>query len=561
MRLSQVVNCIHGPVFAFYRLVKKLIINAHQLYAHWRTRVKNQYCTSGSSSEPSVELTQIRRATNLDQLEQQSSTEQAHNKPSLSNKTPKPSRAKLQSLFRRLSLRNFMEFCVTALNEASSSTCSNKFDLSSCESHVWLLGKQYELPQDSEKLSDDIRSKLWITYRRNFPPIDENARYTTDRGFGCMIRCGQMVLANALLNKNLGRDWRWSPQGLESNPDVYNRILRLFQDKDESTYSIHNIVRVGQQEGKVVGEWFGPNTIAQALKRIACTQSQGSSINPTYQNEAMISIDAALDNIVVVDEIKSKFMIENLSINLNNGRDPTSSSNMPTFSEWLPGILFIQLRLGLTKINPLYFEGLRKTFHLKNSLGIIGGRPNHALYLIGYIEDDIIYLDPHSTQQYVDFDSREAEANLSDCSAAIDSSYHCVGPEKMPLDRLDPSLALCFYFHTEEDFDEWCEFSERLLIKSEKAPMFEIAKSRPPGWKLSTAETNQELHKSCPTNTNADRRNSKIKRACEEAEKFTSLMEPSDYDTTEDSESKTAHEHTPDNNSQTNDDDEFEMLG
>lgn len=432
-----------------------------------------------------------------------------------------------------------MEYCVSALNEASSSSCSNKFDLSTCDKPVWLLGQQYILPQEADKLIEDIKSKLWITYRKNFPPIDENLRYTTDRGFGCMIRCGQMVLANALLYKNLGRNWRWSSDGLEANPTVYTSILKLFQDKEESPYSIHNIVRTGQQEGKVTGEWFGPNTIAQALKRLSSNQAT----DKTTSNEVLISVDAALDNVVVIEEIKEKFRSkESLSdsnlTEFKNGQDHDKNSvsrekkvsdNVKTdsskiagqtkgsanpSSHWVPGILFIQLRLGLTKINPLYFAALKKTFQLKNSLGIIGGRPNHALYLIGFMEDDMIYLDPHSTQQYIDFDSAPLSAtpippqtsqqqqkqqkhtatesedekfSPEDLirSSPCDSTYHCACPEKMSIDRLDPSLALCFYFHDELEFDEWCSLSNDLLIRSEQAPMFEITQSRPSGWNVS----------------------------------------------------------------------------
>jgi cysteine protease ATG4 len=74
---------------------------------------------------------------------------------------------------------------------------------------------------------DDFESKIWMTYRSNFPPIarseDANAAqamtlsvrlrsqltehqgFTSDTGWGCMIRSGQSLLANALAISKLGR--------------------------------------------------------------------------------------------------------------------------------------------------------------------------------------------------------------------------------------------------------------------------------------------------------------------------------------------------------------------
>lgn len=40
----------------------------------------------------------------------------------------------------------------------------------------------------------------------------------------------------------------------------------MFEDKRSAPYSIHQIALAGVSHGKQVGEWFGPNTIAQVLK-------------------------------------------------------------------------------------------------------------------------------------------------------------------------------------------------------------------------------------------------------------------------------------------------------
>lgn len=53
-------------------------------------------------------------------------------------------------------------------------------------------------------------------------------------------------------------------------------------------------------------------------------------------------------------------------------------------SNWKSLILFVSVRLGNDKINPFYIPCLKSLLEYKNCIGIIGGRPKHALYFIGY---------------------------------------------------------------------------------------------------------------------------------------------------------------------------------
>ncbi|XP_025079025.1 cysteine protease ATG4B-like [Pomacea canaliculata] len=305
---------------------------------------------------------------------------------------------------------------------------------------VYILGKMFSTLHDMEELKEDIRSRLWFTYRKNFPSIGSSGQ-VSDTGWGCMLRCGQMMLAQALLLRHLGRDWQWHPGCQEQN---YWRILSMFQDRKACIYSIHQIASMGESEGKAVGQWFGPNTIAQVLKRMAI-----------YDDWSRLAIHVALDNTVIEDDIS----------NSCRGRE----SSLPC--TWQPLLLIVPLRLGLTDINPIYFEALKHCLSLQQSVGIIGGKPNHAHWFIGFVGDEIVYLDPHTTQLAGNIDDLEEQA-------ALDESYHCPFPGRMKMTRLDPSVAVGFYCESEKNFDDLCQ-SFRKFSKSNKNCMFEIRKERP----------------------------------------------------------------------------------
>ncbi|XP_050306741.1 cysteine protease ATG4B [Anthonomus grandis grandis] len=314
---------------------------------------------------------------------------------------------------------------------------------------LWILGKRYTPINETNSIRQDIVSKLWFTYRKDFVAIGGSDGKTTDKGWGCMLRCGQMVLAQALINLHLGRDWLWSPMTKEM---TYLNIVKKFEDNRKAPFAIHQIANMGVSEGKQIGQWFGPNTVAQVLKKLV-----------KHDDDVNIAIHVAMDNVVVISEIR------HLCIS------PSAIDYSKT--DWKPLLLIIPLRLGLSEINPIYINGLKKCFHFKQSLGVIGGRPNSALYFIGYIGNEVIYFDPHTTQKAGSVGYKDTLEERE-----VDYSYHCKHALRMNMTSMDPSVAVCFFCKTEADFNDLCEKIKEQLIKPEKQPLFEISFEKPQEW-------------------------------------------------------------------------------
>ncbi|KAF3557704.1 hypothetical protein F2Q69_00010617 [Brassica cretica] len=339
----------------------------------------------------------------------------------------------------------------------------NRIGLPSTTSDFWLLGVCYKLSEGEETddgsvvaaLKQDFSSRILMTYRKGFEPIKDTS-YTSDVNWGCMIRSSQMLFAQALLFHRLGRSWRNNKSEVSSvRPEQeYLETLEPFGDSEASAFSIHNLILVGESYGLAAGSWVGPYAICRSWESLACKKRKLTDSLPMAIHIVSGSEDGERGGAPVLcieDVIKS-------CVEFSRGED-----------EWAPLLLLVPLVLGLDRVNPRYIPSLKATFTFPQSLGVLGGKPGASTYIVGVQDDNGFYLDPHDVQQVVTVNKETLDVDTS--------SYHCNVLRYVPLESLDPSLALGFYCRDKADFDDLCLRASTLAEESKGAPLFTVTQT------------------------------------------------------------------------------------
>ncbi|XP_030370494.1 cysteine protease ATG4C [Scaptodrosophila lebanonensis] len=295
----------------------------------------------------------------------------------------------------------------------------------------------------------DFYSRVWMTYRREFP-IMNGSNYTSDCGWGCMLRSGQMLLAQGLICHFLGRSWRYDAESqLHSTyeDNMHKKIIKWFGDSSSknSPFSIHALVRLGEQLGKKPGDWYGPASVSYLLKHAL---EHAAQENADFDN---ISVYVAKDCTIYIQDIEDQCGIPEPApkphVPWQTSKRPSTETPKHEQNHWKSLIVLIPLRLGTDKLNSVYAHCLKLLLSTEHCLGIIGGKPKHSLYFVGFQEDKLIHLDPHYCQEMVDINQENFSLQ----------TFHCKSPRKIKYSKMDPSCCIGFYCATRTDFDSFME--------------------------------------------------------------------------------------------------------
>ena len=355
----------------------------------------------------------------------------------------------------------------------------HKFNLSVIDREIITIYSKTYTKDIIDKLIYQIGKIIYLSYKKNFPKIKnekKNKSYTNDSGWGCMIRCGQMILSRAIYKyyKKLKFDsfealvqtskyFLDTPISFDEFPEEFFHMISFFLKNNDinkieseklkgtfSPFSLKSICLNGILCNKGAGEWFSDVNMCYLFNLI----SENYSLFP---NLKILSFQSCVIKETIIKNCfsKEKSINENEFIDFDN--EKYYFKNM--------GIVFISVRLGITNISLDYHDSIRKYFLCKESIGILGGIKDLAYYFIGYKDDgELLYLDPHSTKECcsyineIDFNDKYLSKNIKSLS----------------INKMTTALSFGFIFR---DYLEFCDMFKffSVYMKDFNYPLFGIS--------------------------------------------------------------------------------------
>lgn len=260
-------------------------------------------------------------------------------------------------------------------------------------------------------------SRIYCTYRTNFNSLKgQDVEYNTDCGWGCTYRTAQSLLVQAFVKTKLGHNWKLSELKTDEQKTIYKNIIYEFTE--DGKFRLENLTNAAKELGGDVGKWVGPSTISQILKKVI------------VKNTTEIDVYLNIEGVVYKD-----------AFNFNNNKSI---------------LILLPTRLGIENINPIYYNGLKACFSCKYCIGMVGGKASSSLYYVGCIDEKVLYLDPHISQESIKL--QKNSATIKECE-----SYHYYGsPLQTHMKLLDPNILVGFIIKNKEEFEEFCNKFESL---------------------------------------------------------------------------------------------------
>ncbi len=351
-------------------------------------------------------------------------------------------------------------------------------------------------PSGLKIFKETLDKLLLITYRSNYKQqknIKNDSIYTSDCGWGCMIRSSQMIfsrmiylifeyiynkepsekLVKAIIPFFMDDNISMSEINIKSSDftmigmDSYISQLQKFLEQKNTEnqnkkleiksfdppFSIQKICTIGEIFGRTCGEWFSDYELPKIYEIINTT----FNIIP---NLSILHFNSDIDMQTILESCFEKVEKDKIS---NEDKQKYFTNELDeSFCFKKMGAIFVSLRLGVTSISEDYFPAIKKLFECKQILGFIGGKFHFASYFFGFCGDDLLYLDPHYNQ-----DSCNNLDNKTFMTYINKTVY------KFPIKSLQSAFTVGFLFRDLIEFRNLYVFFKSYILE-EKLPCFHV---------------------------------------------------------------------------------------
>lgn len=133
---------------------------------------------------------------------------------------------------------------------------------------------------------------------------------TTDAGWGCTIRAGQMMLLNTLKRHY-------------SYEDNFSLLETIQENLMTAPFSVHKITEIGAEFDKNPGDWYSPSTICHSIEKL-------TKIREISGFKAKVF----MDSIIYIDQILKEVLNEPIDLSTCTEQDAACSLCFETFQNY-----------------------------------------------------------------------------------------------------------------------------------------------------------------------------------------------------------------------------------
>lgn len=336
-----------------------------------------------------------------------------------------------------------------------------------------IFHKTYDIKTKEDIYKKKINSILYFSYRKNFQPIlnyKTKEEFTSDCGWGCMIRSSQMILSKALyrlfyfrekLRGNADKSFfrleslkyfiEIPITKLDYCENIIKEYLKIKSLSRENQFkysvippfSIKTICALGELYNKYAGEWFSDVT----MPLIYSVMNNTFNIIP---NCSIIHFQSIIEHKIIIAECFNK-----VNVSLKNSQEVITFNNQQYIMQ-KTGIIFVSVRLGINTISPEYYNSIKELFKSKYCIGIIGGKNSSAYYFIGFNQNHFFYLDPHYAQECI--------KELNWLTYSVNEVF------QLTMNKMQTAFTVGFQFRSFFEYKELIQFFQ--LAVTRKFPIF-----------------------------------------------------------------------------------------